>query len=232
MHSSYFQRRSEIATYFDATAADAWKKLSSNAPLGRIRRTVRAGREEMRSTLLSWMPDDLRGCRVLDAGCGTGMLANEAAARGADVVATDLSPSLIEFARKRLPHTFGLGRVEFVVGDMLEDDLGRFDYVVAMDSLIHYAAGDMVSALARLASKADKGVLFTYAPRTKALAVMHSVGRLFPRSDRAPAIEPISTTELGRLIAADKRLSAWRVDRSKRIANGFYTSQATELVPA
>jgi magnesium-protoporphyrin O-methyltransferase len=71
--------------------------------VGRIRATVRAGRDRMRATLLSWLPADLRGRRILDAGCGTGALAIEAARRGAEVVAIDLSPTLVALARERLP---------------------------------------------------------------------------------------------------------------------------------
>jgi magnesium-protoporphyrin O-methyltransferase len=45
---------------------------------------VRAGRDEMRNTLLlSWLPEDLRGKRLLDAGCGTGALPWKLAKRGA-----------------------------------------------------------------------------------------------------------------------------------------------------
>jgi magnesium-protoporphyrin O-methyltransferase len=158
------------------------------------------------------------------------VLAQEAAARGADVTATDLSKSLIEIAQKRRPKLFGCGQLEFVVGDMLELDVGTFDYVVAMDSLIHYAPDHMIAALAKLAQKARCGVLFTYAPKTTALAVMHAIGRAFPRSDRAPAIQPISPSRLDQLLAAEPNLSAWYACRTKRVASGFYKSQAVELL--
>jgi magnesium-protoporphyrin O-methyltransferase len=230
-NQSYVRRRDEIESYFDHTAADTWKRLTSDAPLGRIRQTVRAGRDEMRATLLGWMPDDLRGMRILDAGCGTGTFANEAASRGAHVVATDLSATLIDLARERSASLAPPGRIEFVVGDMLRAELGCFDYVVAMDSLIHYSAPDMVEALARLASKARRAVLFTYAPRTPLLALMHTIGRAFPRSDRAPAIEPISAIKIDELIEAKPGLSDWQICRTRKIANGFYTSQAMELLP-
>ena len=72
MSDSYLERRGEIETYFDRTAAHTWQRLTSDAPVSGIRATVRAGRDRMRSTLLSFLPDDLRGCRVLDAGCGLG----------------------------------------------------------------------------------------------------------------------------------------------------------------
>jgi magnesium-protoporphyrin O-methyltransferase len=226
---SYAQRRSQIEAYFDRTAADAWSRLTSDAPVGRIRATVRAGRDAMRATLLEWLPADLRGRRVLDAGCGTGALACEAARRGAEVVAIDLSPTLVALARERLPASLGTGSVEFRVGDMLDPNLGRFDYVVAMDSLIHYALPDAVRTLAGLAARTDAAVLFTFAPRTPALAAMHAVGRLFPRGDRAPAIEPVAERALRRRIAQEPRLEGWRPGRTQRIAHGFYTSQALEI---
>lgn len=230
--ASYLARRGQIEAYFDRTAAQAWARLTSDAPVGRIRATVRAGRDAMRATLLSWLPGELRGARLLDAGCGTGALAVEAARRGAAVVAIDLSPTLVGLARDRLPRDLAPRSIEFRSGDMLDPGLGRFDHVVAMDSLIHYRAPDMVRALAGLAGRATNSVVFTFAPKTPALALMHAVGRLFPHGDRAPAIEPVREAVLRRLIAAEPGLRGWRVARSRRIASGFYTSQAMELVRA
>jgi len=227
--SSYQQRRSQIEAYFDRTAADAWKRLTSDAPVSGIRATVRAGRDEMRATLLGWLPSDLSGRRLLDAGCGTGMLALEAARRGADVYAVDLSPTLIANACERVPD--GLpGRIEFAVGDMLAPGQDQFDFVVSMDSIIHYELDDALAVVAGLAGRAREQVLFTFAPRTTALAMMHAVGQLFPRADRSPAIVPVAERALRSGIGADAGLGAWCVGRTRRISRGFYTSQAMELV--
>ena len=227
--ATYQERRGELLTYFDRTAAEAWSRLTSDAPVGRIRATVRAGRDRMRATLLGWLPADLTGKRLLDAGCGTGALAVEAARRGAQVVAVDLSPTLIELARERALRDLGGGRIDFAVGDFLDPALGRFDHAVAMDSLIHYRAPDVVRALTGLASRTDATLLLTFAPRTPALTLMHAAVRLFPRGDRAPAIEPVGEAALRRRIAAEPGLQTWRPGRTERIATGFYTSQALEL---
>jgi magnesium-protoporphyrin O-methyltransferase len=229
--AGYDARRGEIEQYFDRTAADAWAKLTSDAPVSGIRATVRAGRDGMRRTLLSWLPEDLSGRRILDAGCGTGALAVEAAARGAHVVAVDVSATLVGLARERAEGRHGAGSVSFRVGDMLDPALGEFDHVVAMDSLIHYRAPDVVSALGRLALRVRRSMLFTFAPRTPLLSVMHVVGRAFPRRDRAPAIEPIAEATLRGRVAAAPALAAWRVGRTERVASGFYTSQAMEFLP-
>lgn len=226
---SYLERRSQLEAYFDRTAVEAWKRLTSDAPVGRIRATVRAGRDRMRSTLLDWLPNDLSGKRVLDAGCGTGAFAVAAAKRGAEVIAVDLSPTLVDLARERAPLHYGKGSVTFLAGDMLDPVHGDFDHVVAMDSLIHYRTVDIVEMLERLSARVTGSVLFTVAPRTPALAVMHSVGRLFPRGNRAPGIVPVGETRLQRLIDASAALDNWALGRSERVLSGFYISQAQEL---
>ena len=99
-----------------------------------------------------------------------------------------------------------------------------------MDSVIHYDAGHIADALAGLAGRTRRSIVFTFAPRTPLLAAMHTVGRLFPRGDRAPAIEPISERRLAGLIAADHRLAGWTLGRTHRVTSGFYISQGLELV--
>ena len=84
--ATYSARRDQLERYFDRTAVEVWKRMTSDEPLSRVRATVRAGRDAMRVTLLDWLPLDLRGARILDAGCGTGALAFEIAKRGATVV--------------------------------------------------------------------------------------------------------------------------------------------------
>ncbi|MCY4017273.1 MAG: methyltransferase domain-containing protein, partial [Gammaproteobacteria bacterium] len=118
--TAWLKRRGQLQTYFDRTAVAAWERLTSDAPVGRIRQTVRAGRDRMRETLLDWLPEDLRGARLLDAGCGTGALAVAAARRGAQVLAIDLSPTLVGLARERAPADLGPGAIDFRTGDMLE----------------------------------------------------------------------------------------------------------------
>lgn len=231
--AQYQQRRGRIEDYFDRSALKAWEQLTSDAPVSRIRATVRAGRDRMRATLMGWLPADLRGVRVLDAGCGTASLTVEAARRGAHVVAVDLSPQLVEVARQRiaaLPDGAALlQRIELRSGDMLDPALGSFDHVVAMDSLIHYSMFDAVRLLQGWSYRTRVSMAFTFAPRSPMLVAMRSVGRLFPRSDRAPWIEPMDESQLRASIRRSPGLCDWHAARTQRVASGFYTSQALEL---
>lgn len=68
-----------------------------------------------RPALRALVPSDLRGATVLDAGCGSGAQAQWLLEQGADVVAVDLSPRMIEEAERRCG---GCGR--FLVADLAE----------------------------------------------------------------------------------------------------------------
>ena len=228
LQPSWAESRERLRDYFDRTASETWARLTSDAPVSRIRATVRAGRDRMRGTLLDWLPEDLTGRTLLDAGCGTGALSIEAARRGARVVAVDIAPSLIAVARERCPADIA-DRIEWHAGDMLDPALGVFDHVVAMDSLIHYRAPDMVAAVARLAARSGGSVAFTFAPRTPLLTAMHGVGQLFPRSDRSPAIQPVGKRGLSRRLCSTEALDGWWQARDARVESGFYISHALEL---
>ena len=235
--ASYTARRDALETYFDRTAIEAWKAFATDAPVSRIRQTVRAGRAEMRVLMLAQLPRDLSGWRILDAGCGTGAMTVELARRGAGVTAVDLSPGSIEFARENWPGEVDDRRVRFAAGDMLDASLGEFDAVVAMDSLIHYAMPDVVASLLALMPRVRRRIVMTHAPATPMLRVMHAAGQLFPKRDRSPAIVPVVARELRSVIENAARDShsrgeleaAWAAGATRVVSSGFYTSQMLVL---
>ena len=218
----YATTRDRVETYFDRSATKVWERLTSDAPVSRIRQTVREGRDKMRALMLAQLPADLTGVRVLDAGCGAGQMTAELAARGAIVTAVDISPQLVDIARLRLPEAYA-GRVTFVAGDMTANH-GRQDYVVAMDSLIYYDTADLTNALHLLASRTRNTVIFTVAPRTPFLMTFWTMGKLFPKADRSPVMVPHAHTTLN-------REAAGAVTKIARINRGFYISECLEYRP-
>jgi magnesium-protoporphyrin O-methyltransferase len=136
----------------------------------------------------------------------------------------------VQLARERLPEDVDPERLTFLVGDMTGLTLGDFHHVVAMDSLIHYEVEDGIRMIERLAASVSDSMLFTFAPRTPLLAVMHGLGRIFPRGNRAPAIEPVAPDALARRLQQAPELADWAPGRGERVSSGFYTSQACELV--
>lgn len=215
---TYAATRARVEHYFDRTATHTWERLTSDAPVSKIRETVRQGRDQMRALMLSRLPKDLTGRRILDAGCGPGVMTAELAARGAEVVGVDISPQLIEIAQRRLDPAYA-SRVTFTAGDMLSHDLGRFDHVMAMDSLIYYAPVDIRDALSRLSDRSDH-IVYTVAPKTPLLMGMWYAGKAFPRSDRSPTMIPHGPAKLARDTGGS---------RLGRISKGFYISEALEV---
>src|SRR5687768_17248183 len=78
---------------------------------------------------------DDRHQRVLDVGCGTGLMSAKLAASGRRVCGVDISAGMVERARRR-----GHPAVEFIQGDAesLPPEIGVFDAVVNLISFHHY----------------------------------------------------------------------------------------------
>lgn len=87
-----------------------------------------------------FLPTRLRsGCRVLDLGCGPGVIANKMARMGASVFGVDPNAQYIELARK---HAVGDATFEVrpvgAAGALDDLPAGSFDYVYMSDALLFY----------------------------------------------------------------------------------------------
>lgn len=134
------------------------------------------------------------GTRLVDAGCGSGAAARRAVDRGARVTGFDLSPALVDLARKRVPE----GR--FFVGSVDDSGLvpGSFDVVTAFNAL-QFAADPRIAleGLSRLG--VDGGVVgigITGPPDTVRIGqIFSAVMKLLPPSPRTPS--PLSLQGAG-----------------------------------
>jgi SAM-dependent methyltransferase len=69
---------------------------------------------------------------VVDLGCGSGIWASELSRAGYDVLGIDLSPAMIEIARKRAP------KAEFRVGSLLKVEVPVCDAVTSLGECLNY----------------------------------------------------------------------------------------------
>ena len=223
MQNTYLAKRARLENYFNEVSSDAWDKLTSNEPVSFVRQLVREGREKMQAAIIEKLPNDLRGARILDAGCGTGVLSRMLDEKGAEVVGVDISEKLIEVAKNRSSLN---KNIEYFAGDMKEQSFGNFDYIIAMDSLIHYSTEDVISSIADFSSRANNSVLFTIIPSTFALRTKLRLGKYFPKSERSPEVVPIGWGQLHQLETHGIKASLSKI---KRIKSLFYVSEAWEL---
>lgn len=98
-------------------------------------------------------PVDLRGKRVLDAGCGGGRYCRIAGEAGAEVVAMDLSDA-VDHARALTRH---LPNVTVVQGDLLRPPLGRATFDVAYSIGVLHHTPDTRAAFRAVASLVKPG---------------------------------------------------------------------------
>jgi SAM-dependent methyltransferase len=147
-----------------------------------------------------------RGTRLLDAGCGAGLLALLASLRGAQVSALDASPGLLAIARKRLPSA------DVREGDLetLPFDDASFDAVAAVNSIFY--AADMAQAmreLARVVRPGGRVVVTAWGPPDKCeflSAVMPGLAPLMPPPPPSAAPpHPGALSEPGALAATLKQ---------------------------
>ena len=100
-------------------------------------------------------------------------------------------------------------------------ELGNFDYVIAMDSLIYYTRTDLGSLLIELSSRTSQSIYFTLAPKTMLLMLMWYIGKLAPKGDRSPVMVPQSFKSIERELKEKLELSDLGI-----VNSGFYISHA------
>ena len=92
-----------------------------------------------RPAMLELLPD-LRGLRILDAGCGSGWYAEQLLNRGAIVTAIDASGAMVDYAKRRLEKHASAANLSLKVGDLgdrLPFDDGVFDGTIS-PLVLHY----------------------------------------------------------------------------------------------
>jgi 2-polyprenyl-6-hydroxyphenyl methylase/3-demethylubiquinone-9 3-methyltransferase len=144
----------------------------------------------------------LKGARVLDVGCGAGLLSEALAGEGAEVTALDLSPELIDAARLHLLESGKRVDYRLVSVEELAAQLpGAFDAIACMEMLEHVPdPGSVLRACATLLKPGGTLFLSTLdrTPQAFGAAIVGAeyLARLLPRGthDYAQFIRP---SELG-----------------------------------
>lgn len=186
----------EIAR-FDSLAARWWDPDGESRPL-----------HDLNPSRLAYVAERvaLRGARVLDVGCGGGLLSEALARAGAEVTAIDLAPNVLDVARLHLYET-GL-RVDYrevSVETMALENPASFDAITCMEMLEHVPdPGSVIDACARLLKPGGTLVVSTL-NRTPAAFALAIVG-----AEYLARLLPMGTHEYSKFIRPSELAAALR----------------------
>jgi magnesium-protoporphyrin O-methyltransferase len=222
------QHKAKLRDYFDGIGFERWSAIYGQGVLTGVRRSVREGHNTMLGYVQEWIASYglPAGAHLLDAGCGTGLLSVALAQQGYTVTATDIAPSMVQATRPRAQEAGVSERMHFAVSD-LEQIEGKYDAVVCLDVLIHYPRPAFDQLAAHLAHLSRGSFIITYAPHNPALALLHHIGGIFPRSQRRTDIQMIPDRAVHQIVAG----AGMRVGRSTRVSCGFYHVALLEALP-
>ncbi len=129
----------------------------------------------------------LRGARVLDVGCGGGLLSEALAAAGAEVTAIDLAPGVLDVARLHLYESnLRVDYREISAEALAAQQPGSFDAITCMEMLEHVPdPGSVIEACSRLLKPGGRWFASTLnrTPQAFALGIVGAeyLLRLLPR---------------------------------------------------
>lgn len=119
----------------------------------------------------------LTGARVLDVGCGGGILSEAMARAGAHVTGIDLAEKSLTVARLHaLEHEVEIEYRYQPVEELADDEPGSFDVVTCMEMLEHVPSPDRVIAACARLLKPGGTVFFSTINRTPKAWLMAIVG--------------------------------------------------------
>ena len=139
---------------------------------------------------------DISGKEILDMGCGEGELSTQLAKLGARVTGVDVSPELIQIAKRRAELDGVWEHTQFFVSDILESPLpeNRFDIVLCFAVLHHV---DIKKVLPLLWASLKPGGMAVLVEPLGLSPFLRKVRKLIPVStDASPGERPLNRDEL------------------------------------
>ncbi len=131
---------------FSRLAADWWNPRGSMAPLHKFNPVRLAYIRDQAAAHFNRDPkrlDCLKGLRILDIGCGGGLLSEPLARIGAEIIGADPSANNIEVAKLHAAQSGVAVDYRCTTAEALADAGERFDIVLAMEVIEHVSDVDL-----------------------------------------------------------------------------------------
>eukprot|EP00468_Gymnochlora_sp_CCMP2014_P001670 CAMPEP_0167742036 /NCGR_PEP_ID=MMETSP0110_2-20121227/1194_1 /TAXON_ID=629695 /ORGANISM="Gymnochlora sp., Strain CCMP2014" /LENGTH=266 /DNA_ID=CAMNT_0007626165 /DNA_START=246 /DNA_END=1046 /DNA_ORIENTATION=+ len=223
-----------VKNYFNGEGFQRWRKIYGETDeVNKVQKDIRDGHAVTVQKVLDWLKLDggVKDVSVCDAGCGTGSLTVPLAIKGAKVSASDIAVEMTNEARRRFERDSQgqSGAVEptFEAKNLEEID-GKYDVVTCLDVMIHYPQDRADSMIKHLASRAEKRLIVSFAPKSFYYSTLKRIGELFPGPSKATRAYLHAEADVEKSLNE----AGWKVVRREMTATNFYFSRLLEAVPA
>jgi len=185
------------ASFFDEMAAQIGAHLRPLDPLV-VQRYQQARRSWCNKEFRFQLLGDLRGKRVLDAGCGEGTNAVLMAKLGAHVTGLDISSGSIEVCHRRALMDQVEGKTTFLCAPLETVDFqeGTFD-VIWGDGVLHHVIPELPGVMAKFLRWAKPGALFVFSEPVSLVPALRRLRMGIPiHTDATPDERPLQRDEV------------------------------------
>ena len=221
--------KEEVKDYFNGMGFDRWRRIySKSEDVNTVQKNIRIGHQKTVDDVLDWIKDDpiFLKSSFCDAGCGVGSLSVPLLKLGInDIQVSDISASMIEETKSRIKReNLNAKKIKYKICD-LENLSGSFDFVICLDVFIHYPQPVAEEMVKHLCSLTRSNLIVSFAPYTPFLAVLKSIGKLFPGPSKTT--RAYTLREQGIIRAAKEQ--GFAVSRKKLNQAPFYFSKLIEF---
>ncbi|WGT68501.1 magnesium protoporphyrin IX methyltransferase [cyanobacterium endosymbiont of Epithemia clementina EcSB] len=215
-----------VKDYFNAIGFDRWRRIYGDGEVNKVQKDIRRGHQQTIDTVVDWLKaeENISSLSICDAGCGVGSLSIPLARTGARILASDISPKMVEEATIRAQKSLkDTSNVIFAVQD-LEGLSGQYQIVICIDVLIHYPTEDAAKMIAHLASLATSRLILSFAPKNLCLTILKKIGEFFP----GPSKTTRAYQHREKDVIAILENNGLRVQREAMTSTHFYYSRILE----
>ncbi len=184
--------------FFDRIANQLERSISPFEPAVVLRYTAPEPRRRYDKEFRLRLLGDLRGRRVLDAGCGEGSNAVLLALRGAQVTGVDLSERSVALARRRAALNGVSDRTEFLCSPLETAPLPERTFDVLWgDGVLHHVIDELDTLLPKLLRAVKPGGTVVFSEPLALWASLRKLRKHVPiHTDATPDERPLSPAEL------------------------------------
>jgi 2-polyprenyl-3-methyl-5-hydroxy-6-metoxy-1,4-benzoquinol methylase len=205
-----------VTHYQDIAVAERYDRERFSRLTGRIFNAL-----EKRAVRKAFGGSEPRAKVIVDIPCGTGRLAEALLEDGYDIVGIDISPAMLDVAKRKLQR-FG-NRFRTKVGDV--KDVARreplaYDGALCARVLMHFPLDDQIQFLKSVGALSRGSVVFSQSLSTPYQRLRRSIKRLI--GNPPPANFPITESQLALLLRGANLKEVRRVRVASLISEGAY----------